>query len=57
MPSDEAALNTGPTGFAFFGDEIILKKKKKKKKKPKGIPETWAGSDLFPLIKNETFHN
>ena len=56
MPSDEAALNAGPTGFAFFGDEIILNNKKKKKK-PKGIPETWAGSDLFPLIKNETFHN
>ena len=56
MPSDEAALNAGLTGFAFFGEEIILKKKKKKKK-PKGIPETWAGSDLFPLIKNETFHN
>ena len=52
MPSDKAVLNTAPTGFAFFGDEIILKKKK-----PKGIPETWAGSDLFPLIKNETFHN
>ena len=55
MPSDKAVLNTAPTGFAFFGDEIIFREKKKKK--PKGIPETWAGSDIFPLIKNETFHN
>ena len=37
MPSDKAVLNTAPTGFAFFGDEIILKKNKKKT--PQG--NTW----------------